>query len=218
MTKWGVSLALAPWLCFAAIMPVRTLFATPFFEADIGSDALLDELEHSCHLLAEEDAAGRRWSREHGYKGYTSYASLADLPERDPAFADLKRLLDKQVRAFAKACHFDLAKPLRLDSLWVNILKPGGTHSGHIHPHSIVSGTFYVAVPPGSGALKLEDPRLAMLMAAPGRTDDAPEHLLPFVYAEPAAGRVFLWESWLRHEVMPHAGKGERISISFNYR
>ncbi len=218
MTKWGVSLALAPWLCFAAIMPVRTLFATPFFEADIGSDALLDELEHSCHLLAEEDAAGRRWSREHGYKGYTSYASLADLPERDPAFADLKRLLDKQVRAFAKACHFDLAKPLRLDSLWVNILKPGGTHSGHIHPHSIVSGTFYVAVPPGSGALKLEDPRLAMLMAAPGRTDDAPEHLLPFVYAEPAAGRVFLWESWLRHEVMPHSGKGERISISFNYR
>ncbi len=218
MTKWGVSLALAPWLCFAAIMPVRTLFATPFFEADIGSDALLDELEHSCHLLAEEDAAGRRWSREHGYKGYTSYASLADLPERDPAFADLKRLLDKQVRAFAKACHFDLAKPLRLDSLWVNILKPGGTHSGHIHPHSIVSGTFYVAVPPGSGALKLEDPRLAMLMAAPGRTDDAPEHLLPFVYAEPAAGRVFLWESWLRHEVMPHSGKDERISVSFNYR
>jgi uncharacterized protein (TIGR02466 family) len=41
---------------------------------------------------------------------------------------------------------------------------------------------------------------------------------LPFVYAEPAAGRVFLWESWLRHEVMPHSGKGERISISFNYR
>ena len=133
-------------------------------------------------------------------------------------FAVLKKLLDKEVKAFAKAAHFDLAKPLKLDSLWVNILKPGGTHSGHIHPHSIVSGTFYVAVPPGSGALKLEDPRLAMLMAAPGRTDDAPEHLRPFVYAEPAAGRVFLWESWLRHEVMPHTGKGERISISFNYR
>ena len=81
-----------------------------------------------------------------------------------------------------------------------------------------MSGTFYVAVPPGSGALKLEDPRLAMLMAAPGRTDDAPEHLHPFIYAEPAAGRVFLWESWLRHEVMPNAGKKDRISISFNYR
>src|SRR3546814_5789418 len=89
-------------------------------------------------------------------------------------------------RSFAKACHFDLAQPLKLDSLWVNLLKPGGTHSGHIHPHSVVSGTFYVAVPPGSGALKLEDPRLPMLMAAPARTDDAPEHLHPFVYAQPA--------------------------------
>jgi uncharacterized protein (TIGR02466 family) len=214
----GVSLALAPMLCFAPIMPVRTLFATAFYEADIGTPDLLEALEHSSRLFAAEDGAGRAWSRDHGYRGYTSYASLGDLPQRDPAFHDLKRLLDREVRAFAKACHFDLAKPLKLDSLWVNVLKPGGAHSGHIHPHSIVSGAFYVAVPPGSGALKLEDPRLAMLMAAPGRTADAPEHLLPFIYAEPAPGRVFLWESWLRHEVTPHAGKGDRISISFNYR
>ena len=45
---------------------------------------------------------------------------------------------------------------LRLDSLWVNLLRPGGSHSGHIHPHSVVSGTVYIAVPQGSGALKLE--------------------------------------------------------------
>jgi hypothetical protein len=30
--------------------------------------------------LAEEDRAGRAWSRAHGYRGYTSYASLDDLP------------------------------------------------------------------------------------------------------------------------------------------
>src|SRR3546814_16743215 len=94
---------------------------------------------------------------------------------------------------------------------------PRSGRDGHIHPHSVVSGTFYVAVPPGSGALKLEAPRLPMLMAAPARTDDAPEHLHPFVYAQPAPGRLFLWASWLRHEVLVHAGKGARISISFNY-
>src|SRR3546814_12903666 len=86
-------------------MPVRTLFATNFYEADIGTPDLLAELEESSRLFAEEDGAGRRWSRDHGYKGYTSYASLGDLPERDPAFHDLKRLLDKEVKAFAKACH-----------------------------------------------------------------------------------------------------------------
>jgi uncharacterized protein (TIGR02466 family) len=131
----------------------------------------------------------------------------------------LVRLLNRHVAAFAAECAFDLGgRRLKLDSLWANVLKPGGAHSGHIHPHSVVSGTVYVAVPPGSGALKLEDPRLPMMMAAPPRRTDAPEDLRTFVYAEPQPGSVFLWESWLRHEVTPFTGKGERISISFNYR
>lgn len=200
-------------------MPSRALFATRFYDAPLGDEALVAELEDACRALAEEDEAGRRWSRQHNYRGYTSYASLDDLPVRDPRFGDLVRLLNRHVADFAADCAFDLGgKRLKLDSLWVNVLKPGGAHSGHIHPHSVVSGTVYVAVPAGSGALKLEDPRLPMLMAAPTRRDDAPEDLKPFVYAEPRPGAVFLWESWLRHEVLPGTGKGERISISFNYR
>ena len=193
-------------------MPTRQLFPTLFYEAAPDEPALLAELDQSCRALAQEDTAGRRWSKAHGYRGYTSYASLNDLPLRDPAFADLKRLLDRHVAAFAKEAGFDLGgRRLKLDSLWVNVMKPGGTHSGHLHPHSVVSGTFYVAVPEGSGALKLEDPRLPMLMAAPPRDGT-------FVYAEPHAGSLFLWESWLRHEVMPSTARAERISVSFNYR
>lgn len=193
-------------------MTTRALFATLFYEGALGDEALVEELRASIADLATQDMAGRRWCRENGYRGYTSYASLDDLPQRDPAFADLKRLLDRHVARFAGECGFELGgRRLKLDSLWVNVLKPGGTHSGHIHPHSVVSGTAYVAVPPGSGKLKLEDPRLPMLMAAPPRADT-------FIYAEPVEGSVFLWESWLRHEVMPNAGKGERMSVSFNYR
>ena len=81
-----------------------------------------------------------------------------------------------------------------------------------------LSGTFYVRVPAGSGGLKIEDPRLPLMMAAPPRRDDAPEDSRAFVYTEPKSGMLLLWESWLRHEVPPGAGKGDRISISFNYR
>jgi uncharacterized protein (TIGR02466 family) len=200
-------------------MSSRRLFASLFHEIALEAPALLGALEQSCRRLAEEDGAGRRWSRDHGYRGYTSYASLNDLPRRDPAFAELARHLNRPVAAFAADCAFDLGgRRLKLDSLWVNVLRPSGSHSGHIHPHSVVSGTVYVTVPPGSGALRLEDPRLPMMMAAPARRADAPEDLRTFVYAEPAPGTVFLWESWLRHEVVPGTGKGERISISFNYR
>jgi uncharacterized protein (TIGR02466 family) len=198
---------------------VRSLFASLLYQEPLGDDALIGELEASCLQLAEDDGAGRRWAKAHGYRGYTSYASLNDLPIRDPAFADLKRLLDKHAARFAEACAFDLGgRKLKLDSLWVNVLDGKGGHSGHIHPHSIVSGTVYVALPPGSSGLRLEDPRLAMMMAAPTRRGDAPEMLQSFIEVSPEPGTVLLWESWMRHEVLPGSGKDKRISISFNYR
>jgi uncharacterized protein (TIGR02466 family) len=193
---------------------VRSLFATPLYSGSLGNDALLAELEESCLTFAQEDRAGRAWSKAHNYRGYTSYASLDDLPQRDPAFADLQKALAKHVAAFADAAGFALDRKLKLDSLWVNVMKPGGTHSGHIHPHSAVSGTLYVAVPPGAGAIRFEDPRLPLLMAAPARREEAN----PFVYVAPEAGTILLWESWLRHEVVAGSAKQDRISISFNYR
>ena len=200
-------------------MPTTSLFVTRFYDEDVGDPALIEALEQSCRTIAADDAAGRRWSRSKGYRGYTSYASLDDLPRRDPNIASLVRLIDRHAAAFAADCAMDMGgRRPRLDSLWINLLKPGGIHSAHLHPHSIISGTLYVRVPPGAGSLKLEDPRLPMMMAAPPRRDDAPEAQQTFVYRQPAAGRLYLWESWLRHEVMPGRGSGDRISISFNYR
>ncbi|HEV2043454.1 MAG TPA: TIGR02466 family protein, partial [Sphingomicrobium sp.] len=87
---------------YAPDMVTRNLFATPLFEADIADQAMLEELAHSIRSLAIDDRAGIGWSRDHGYKGYTSYASLDDLPMRDPAFGALKRLLTRHAAAFAK--------------------------------------------------------------------------------------------------------------------
>lgn len=198
-------------------MPVRSLFVTRLYEADLADEGLLSNLGHSIRSLAEDDEAGRCWSREHAYAGYTSYASLNDLPKRDPDFADLARLLTRHAAKFAQECAFDLARKPRLDSLWVNLLKGGGHHSGHIHPHSIISGTLYVEVPKGAGAIRFEDPRLPLMMAAPTRRQDARQEVQPFVTVEPRQGLLLLWESWLRHEVLPGSGKGERLSISFNF-
>ena len=200
----------------------RSLFATLIYEASLaderGFDAFNAELEEGCRSLALEDKAGRAWCKANGYGGYTSYASLNDLPRRMSVFDDLRRRLDRHVAAFADQLAFDLGgRKLKLDSLWVNLLKPGSAHSGHIHPHSVISGTVYVLIPPGAGGLRLEDPRLSAMMAAPLRRADAPEPLKPFVTLAPAAGTLFLWESWLRHEVPAGGARGDRISISFNY-
>ncbi len=180
--------------------------------------ALNDDIAAAVLSFAEDDEAGLAWCEAHGYPGYTSYGSLTDLPARAPCFAALKKLLDAEALKFARALHYDLGRgKLKLDNLWVNVLDPGGFHSGHIHPHAVISGTYYAAVPDGAASIRFEDPRLPMMMAAPMRAEDAPQSLRPFVYIAPEAGMMLMWESWLRHEVIRNEAEAPRISVSFNY-
>jgi uncharacterized protein (TIGR02466 family) len=198
---------------------IETLFATKLYRAELAARKLNADLDATCRAIAADDGAGQRWCAKNNYAGYTSYASLNDLPWRASIFADLQKIIGKHVKDFGGALAFDLrGKKLVPDSLWINILPEGGFHSGHIHPHSAISGTYYVTVPDQAAALKLEDPRLPMMMAAPVRTAMAPPDLQTFVSVAPKAGTLLLWESWLRHEVPLNLSDGERISISFNYR
>ena len=200
---------------------ITSLFATRLYQSTLLEQSpLIDltELSISCYRIAEDDIAGQEWCEAQGYPGYTSYASLNDLPWRFPIFADLVKLLETHVTTFAAELAFDLGeRKLTLDSIWINILPEGGIHTGHIHPHSVISGTIYVVMPKGASTLKFEDPRLPMMMAAPQKAEDAPEDLQQFHYVTPSIGDVLLWEGWLRHEVPMNLAEEERISVSFNF-
>ena len=200
---------------------IDSLFVTRLYRAalsELGKAPKPDDLEDACLGIAEDDEAGQDWCEKHQFAGYTSYASLNDLPWRSPIFKDLVKVLDAHVAAFSKELQFDLgAKKLKLDSIWINILPQGGVHTSHIHPHSVISGTTYVTMPKGASAIKFEDPRLPMMMAAPPRRAKAREENRTFIYVSPNAGDVLLWESWLRHEVPVNMADDDRISVSFNY-
>ena len=200
---------------------IDSLFVTRLYQAALseqGKPVDTAELEASCWSIAEDDEAGQNWCEENGYPGYTSYASLTDLGWRFEIFKRLEAVLDLHVAAFAEDLQFDLGdKPLKLEDLWINILPQGGVHTSHIHPHSVISGTTYVTIPEGASAIKFEDPRLQMMMAAPPRLKTARPALKTFHYVQPTPGDVLLWESWLRHEVPVNMAEDERISVSFNY-
>lgn len=201
---------------------ISTHFATQIYRDEVGGATgrrLIAELERSAREIADADGAGQAWCRANAYPGYTSYASLDDLTARDPVFADLEKVLDTHVAAFIKDLELDLGgRRLALDSIWINVLAPGGYHTSHIHPHSVLSGTLYLCVPKGAGAIKFEDPRLALMMAAPPRKAKASGLNRTFVSIEPRPGTLLLWESYLRHEVPVNRARSERISVSFNYR
>jgi len=203
--------------------PLQSWFPTQIYQSRLlrqasASQQFNRELLKECHQYRDFDDAGRKWSAKNYPGGYTSYGSLDKLHRISSTFCDLERHLQRHARSFAQALDWDLgAGQLILTDCWINIMPRQTAHSMHLHPNSVISGTYYVATPRGCAGLKFEDPRLSKFMAAPPRTATARRENQLYITYPAAAGSIILFESWLRHEVPANPVAAERISISFNF-
>jgi uncharacterized protein (TIGR02466 family) len=199
----------------------RALFPTLVYAATLDPRGARDfnaRLLREIRQLRLDDSAGRRWSAQNYPGGYTSYASASRMHRVSPTFAALERKLARHVRSFSRALGLDLAnRKLSMTDCWANVMPRGVVHGLHLHPLSTISGTYYVRTPSGSPGIKFEDPRLDRMMAAPPRRAKRGRDHGPWVVLPASAGRVVLFESWLRHEVPLNPARSERISVSFNY-
>ena len=202
-------------------MPALSLFPTRVYTRKISrgaSDDLNARLLRECRAFSVEDSAGIAWSATNYPGGYTSYNSLARLHRMSPTFARLQKRIDPEVRKFTRALDFDLAgRKLEMTDCWVNVMTKQVVHGLHLHPLASISGTYYVGTPRGCSGLKFEDPRLDRYMAAPPRKTRARRENQVWVTLPAESGHLVLFESWLRHEVVPNPTEAERISVSFNY-
>lgn len=202
-------------------MPTQALFPTLIHTAKLhhsGWQRFNRQLLRECQQLAHDDIAGQRWSAKSYPGGYTSYNSVHRMHQMSPTFAALERKLNRHVNAYARALQLDLeGRELSMTDCWVNIMPTHVVHGLHLHPLSTISGTYYVQTPKRCSAIKFEDPRLDRFMAAPPRRSDCDAELRPWFLVPAEAGKLVLFESWLRHEVAPNPAQTERVSISFNY-
>jgi uncharacterized protein (TIGR02466 family) len=200
---------------------IREYFPTLVYGAALqrrGAREFNRQLLKECRQLRLDDAAGRRWSAENYAGGYTSYGSVHRLQGISPTFKTLECKLARHVAAFARAIEWDMEeRALSMTDCWINIMPRGTVHALHLHPLSTVSGTYYVDVPRGSPGIKFEDPRLDRFMAAPPRSVGARTENRSWITHPAEAGRLVLFESWLRHEVTANRAGAERVSVSFNY-
>jgi uncharacterized protein (TIGR02466 family) len=139
-----------------------------------------------------------------------------------PALLWLKACLDRAVLDYARHTGTDYDLDWRLQA-WPNINRFGDYHNLHNHPHSWLSGTYYVRVPSGEApsggrsdrdpnAISFFDPRpQANMLAIRGDPQVDPEHRLL-----PKAGEVLLWPAFLHHLVHVNLSQEARISVSFN--
>ncbi len=164
------------------------------------------------------DDHGRQWSREHYVNGYSSYSSMTRLNQTSPTFNELEQKLWPEVKRFVKKLNWDMTgRSLAMTTCWVNSMGQGTYHTMHTHPMCVLSGVYYVNLPPGSSLFKIEDPRIGLMMAAPPRRSSAPAVEQNYLKIQPKAGEFILFESFMRHEVPPHRGKQRRLSVSFNF-
>ena len=86
--------------------------------------------------------------------------------------------------------------------IWATVHKEGVMHHRHDHPFALISGVYYVNVPPGSGDIVLYDPR--------------PQHSNNDIILTPFPGEFLFFPSWLKHQVQGTVGSDPRISFAFN--
>ena len=195
---------------------MHELFVTRVYQTKLKTD--LKDLKKEIFQIQKADIKGQKWSKINYAGGYTSYGSWDQLHRLSSGFEALEAKINPHVLKYAKSLNYQIKKDsLRLNSIWVNIMPLGALHTAHIHPQSVISGTFYVDVPPGASALKFEDPRLGLFMNSPSISLRAKKMNLRFFSLETKSGELVLFESWLRHEVPRNQSKKPRISISFNY-
>jgi uncharacterized protein (TIGR02466 family) len=128
-----------------------------------------------------------------------------------PAFADLRQA----IRAACASALREMGlgeRAFRLQS-WVNLHDRGGFNFTHMHEGTLLSGSFYVNVPAGSGQFVFRDPRPGVIHGAlkggvvNGHAD---------VHLTPSPGLLVLFPCWMEHYVEPHDSDEPRISIAFN--
>ncbi|CAK0836824.1 unnamed protein product [Prorocentrum cordatum] len=208
-------------MAVSGVPSVAAHFATPIYRRRLHNAREVEELNSEIMVEAQQlvsfDERGLRWSGKNYPGGYTSFASMGRLHKFSSTFSKLERWANHHVRSFAKYLEFDALDDLVMTECWINIM-PEGTHHGlHLHQCSTLSGTYYVETPRGCSGIRFEDPRLDRTMAAPPRAHSARRSNRQVVEYPARAGEVILWESWLRHQVQPNRGEGDRVSVSFNY-
>ncbi|MDH3690954.1 MAG: 2OG-Fe(II) oxygenase family protein [Gammaproteobacteria bacterium] len=152
----------------------------------------------------------------------TDYTTENLLTADNTAIAWLRECINKTVKDYFQKMEVDYQIDWSVFG-WASVNRFGDYHDYHNHPHSYLSGTYYVRVPDTveklhtradvrPGCITFYDPRSSVNMTAI-RND-------PYIEAEftvsPKPGMIMLWPAFLNHFVHPNLSKELRISISYN--
>ena len=112
-----------------------------------------------------------------------------------------------------------LKKDIIVGSAWANFMKAGEFNPPHVHLECDFSSVLFIKIPE---ALKEEHKKFTGVGGGPGSISftygESQPHSLSHRHFFPEEGELFIFPATLTHFVAPFLSKGERISMSANFR
>jgi uncharacterized protein (TIGR02466 family) len=146
--------------------------------------------------------------------GWQSNDLSLDIKELNPLILDIV----KGCFEYGVQQKFKNKSRINITNMWANVNGYKDMNQMHTHPHSMISGVYYVKCPKNCGDICFSHP--STLMEHDWPTEHFEEHIETNCincYFPVIEGRLYLFPSWLSHKVMPNMNEKEkRISLSFN--
>ncbi|MDQ0390459.1 TIGR02466 family protein [Labrys monachus] len=199
---------------------VRGLFATPVAALEVPDAEILNTQLAAAILARREETPSVQASNAGGW-----HSDHKILEWGGPGVAHIVELAKGMAAQLTADRQGQRIRPAWKVQAWANVNTAGHANVCHYHAGSFWSGTYYVADGGCAtdhtlgGEFEMLDPR------GPGPGMYAPA--LKFAGEDgasvggaeiirPKPGLLFLFPSWLMHQVRPYWGEATRISIAFN--
>jgi uncharacterized protein (TIGR02466 family) len=134
----------------------------------------------------------------------------------NPKLCDIKKFCDECLASYMKQVynpHNSISPELYITQSWINYMRPGTTHSNHIHKNSLISGSFYIS------ANKKYD-MIEFLKNDYNQFNIIPEEYNDYNTLDVAMAvesyDLILFPSLLNHYVPPTTNPESRVSLAFN--
>ena len=187
-------------------MEITDLFSVPILEKTFDFD--LADMEYDCYCKREIDR-GANVSNINGWQ--SSRLNIGNTPLDyffDEMLTNAKEFADK----------ISLRSNLIMTTAWININGPGAYNQVHDHPKCMLSGVFYVKTPEDCGNIEFRHPSLSPISRDwSKKQEEYNKYTSPVWRFIPKENTLYIFPSWLDHQVFPNRSNEDRISISFNF-